>query len=127
MVTVSRNTGSVLGRYAWTVFVLMGALLLFFGTSDLTSGSAYDTQQENALNELFIGLLGIVTAVFGMRRGQRWAWYAMATWPLWIAAQGLLAWSYGHTGEALTTVVMLVLSVSALGLSFGNLSATERT
>lgn len=104
-------------RYAWTVFVFLSAVLLLFGAGDL-QGATNSTVRENAINELFIGCLSALVAVMGLRRRQRWAWYAMALWPLWIGAQAVRAGTAAATAEMATAFVLLMLALIALGLSF---------
>lgn len=108
---------SGLERYAWTVFVAMGALLVLLGVSDMF-GADTSLKRENSLNEVLIGLFGVAIAVYGVRRGERWAWYAMLLWVLWSIAQGWRALSAGKTGEAATLPVILILIVAALALSY---------
>jgi hypothetical protein len=104
-------------RYAWTVFVFLSAVLVLFGATDLP-GATSSTAQENAFNELFIGCLSAPVAVMGLRRRQRWAWYAMALWPLWIVAQSLRAAASGKTAEMMTGIFFLALAFAALALSY---------
>lgn len=113
-------------RNAWTVFVLLSAILVLFGLSDLP-GAIGSLARENALNELFIGLLSGTIAVMGLRRRQRWAWYSMALWPLWIAAQGARALSVGDTGEGVTALVLLVVALAALALAYRPVAARPLT
>jgi hypothetical protein len=120
MQTAKTYQSSWYRRNTWTVFVLVGAMVALIGAGDLSSSYGDHTSQENALNELFLGLLPIAIAVGGMRRGQRWAWYAMSVWTVWIAAQVQLALSFDRTGEAITAIVILALSLAALALSFRN-------
>jgi hypothetical protein len=111
------KAGSWFERYSWTVFVFFSAILVLFGVSDLP-GAATSTERENAINELFIGLLSGAIAVMGLRRRQRWAWFGMALWPVWIVAQAARAASAGKTGEMTTAVVLLVFALVALALSY---------
>ncbi len=104
-------------RYSWTVFVFLSAVLLLFGVSDLPD-AASSAERENAINERFIGCLTLVVAILGLRRRQRWAWYALALWPVWVGAQSNRAASVGKTGEMLTGAFLLVLAVAALALSY---------
>jgi len=104
-------------RYSWTVFVFFSAILVLFGATDLP-GAPTSTSRENAINELFIGFLSAAIAVMGLRRRQRWAWYAMALWPIWIGAQASRAASAGKTDEMWTAVFLLVFALAALGLSY---------
>lgn len=118
MATATRKVGTGVERYAWTAFVGLGGILLLFGQSDLSSGIGDPLVKENALNELFVGLISIVVAVSGLRRGERWAWYALSIWPFWIVAQGLSAWNFGRNDDALSAVAFLAIAVAGLALSF---------
>jgi hypothetical protein len=115
--TFTARQGSWFERYSWTVFVFLSAILLLFGVSDLP-GATSSTARENALNELFIGCLSAAIAVMALRRRQLWAWYAMALWPAWIAAQSVGAATSGKTGELMTGIFLLVLAFAALALSY---------
>jgi hypothetical protein len=115
--TGTASQGSWFERYSWTVFVFLSAILLLFGVSDLP-GATSSTAQENAINEFFIGCLGAAIAVMALRRRQRWAWYAMALWPVWIVAQSVRAAAAGKTAEMLTAIFLLVLVLAALALSY---------
>ena len=117
MVTAKAHAQSWFERYSWTVFVFFSAILLLFGVSDLP-GAATSTARENAINEVFIGCLSAAIAVMALRRRQRWAWYAMALWPLWIAAQALRAASTGKNAEMGSALFLLVLALAALALSY---------
>lgn len=107
-------------RYSWTVFVLVGAFLLLIGASDFSNATGDHTIAEDGLNEMLIGLLAIVVATGGFRRGERWAWFTMSVWTLWVVAQGWLAFDTGRTGEGVTAVLMLALCLLALAVSFRN-------
>jgi hypothetical protein len=128
MATQSTRVVSGSARYAWTAFVGLGALMILLGVGDMFS-AATSPSRENSLNELLIGLFGVAIAVYGLRRGERWAWYAMLLWPLWLIAQSWRAFfSAGVTGAAnsiLTSLldlaagyVFLILIVAALALSY---------
>jgi len=95
----------------------LSAVLLLFGATDLP-GAASSTARENALNELFVGGLSAAVAVMGLRRRERWAWYAMALWPLWIVAQSVGAATAGKTAEMMSGIFLLVLAFAALALSY---------
>jgi hypothetical protein len=75
-------------------------------------------KQENALNEMLIGLFGIAIAIYGLRRRERWAWFATWLWPPYLIAQSWRALSAGKTGEAAATPVFLVLILAALVVSY---------
>ena len=69
-------------RYAWMVFVGLGALFILLDIWPVifTTGKA----RQFFIDFMLIHVFWILLAVFGLRRGERWAWYAMALWPLWI-------------------------------------------
>ena len=117
MGTPNVHSPSWFERHSWTVFVFFSAILLLFGATDLP-GATNSTATENAINEVFIGCLSAAIAVMGLRRRQRWAWYAMALWPLWITAQALRAGSTGKTAEMWTAVFLLVVALVGLALSY---------
>ncbi|GAC1475131.1 MAG: hypothetical protein PVS2B1_18050 [Candidatus Dormibacteraceae bacterium] len=125
MATEGMRVRSGFERYAWTVFVAMGALLVLLGVGDMF-GADTSLKRENSLNEVLIGLFGVAIAVYGVRRGERWAWYAMLLWVLWSIAQSWRAWSAGKTGEAATLPVILILILAALALSYRRSFARER-
>ena len=118
MVTSTATKTSAVQRYAWTVFVGLGAFAVLIGVGDFSSDAFDHTLRENGLNEVMIGLLALVIAAGGLRRGERWAWYAMSTWTVWLVAQGLLAFSSGRTDEGISAVVFLALALAALALSY---------
>jgi hypothetical protein len=117
VVTATPSDASRFERYSWTMFVFLSAILLLFGVTDL-SGTSSSTGRENAINEIFIAGLSGAVAVMGLRRGQRWAWYAMALWPVWIGAQAARAGIAGMTAEMGTGLFLLILTVVALALSY---------
>jgi hypothetical protein len=109
MATETTRARSGFGSYAWTVFVGMGVLLMLSGLVGLFGHPSHGVwvwsletslKRENSLNELLIGLFGVVIAVNGLRHGERWAWFAMLLWPVWIIAQNWRDWATPDTGEA---------------------------
>lgn len=78
-------------RHAWIVFVALGAFFILSAAWPATTSST-GVGRQYFLDFILIHVLFILIAVFGLRRGERWAWYAMALWPLWLIA---LSWSGG--------------------------------
>lgn len=74
---------------------------------------------------LFIlGLLSMFVAATAFRRGERWAWYAMWLWPLWLGMVILLLLSvYKPAGPGIppplvSGTIFIIITVAMLGLSF---------
>jgi hypothetical protein len=71
-----------------------------------------------------VGLLSLSVTLFGLRRGQRWAWLAMWLWPLWFASiviTLLLTPRVANAGipvPVISGTVFLVLTVALQVLSF---------
>ncbi len=71
-----------------------------------------------------LGLLSMVVAATAFRRGERWAWYAMWLWPLWLALIILvLLNAYKPTGPGIppplvSGSIFFILSVLMLLLSY---------
>lgn len=72
----------------------------------------------------FIAILSIIICLQGFRRGERWAWYAMWAWPLWLVVNIVLGVnvakdpSYGTPVPVISGSVLLVVSVLTLALSY---------
>jgi len=123
--SASTQVGSRFARYSWTLFLLLSAILVLFGAGDLP-GATTSIARENAINELFLGGFSAAIALMGLRRGQRWAWYAMALWPLWIGAQAIRAGSTGKTAEMMSAAVFMVLSLAGLALAYRTTAPARR-
>ena len=73
----------------------------------------------------FIAILSIFVCLKGFRRGERWAWYAMWAWPLWMAVNIFFGLnvdkepSYGIPVPILSGSFLIIVSVLTLGLSSG--------
>lgn len=72
---------------------------------------------------LMFGLLSLAISVTALRGGQRWAWWAMSVWPLWLALNYLLMWiaqpdlSSGIPVPLISGTVFLVITVATLAFS----------
>lgn len=70
------------------------------------------------------GAIAALVAVTAFRRGERWAWFAMALWPLAFAAVYLnLSLAYRYPGAGTppplkSAPIFIVVALIALGLSF---------
>lgn len=71
-----------------------------------------------------LGLLSLIVAVTAFRRGDRWAWFAMWLWPLWLGMVVLLLLSvYKQSGPGVppplvSGTIFLAITVATLALSF---------
>lgn len=71
---------------------------------------------------LMLGIFSLAICVTALRRGQRWAWYAMWVWPIGVALIVALLWSATGPGEGIPIPIMsgsitIVISVLTLALS----------
>jgi hypothetical protein len=82
MATPTLRVLSGFARYAWTVFAGLGALFILLGIWPAIFSSG--VTRGYFLNFILINIFWVLLAVFGLRRGERWAWYATALWPLWL-------------------------------------------
>jgi hypothetical protein len=73
---------------------------------------------------LFAGLLSLAISLTGLRRGDRWAWYAMWAWPLLVVLDYVLFLvgrpdlTAGIPVPLISGTVFLVITVATLGLSY---------
>jgi hypothetical protein len=80
--------------------------------------------RAGGINLFLLGLLSAVVAATAFRRGERWAWFAMWLWPLWLAMIVLLLLSaYKQPGPGVppplvSGSIFLVITVLTLALSF---------
>lgn len=72
---------------------------------------------------VLVGLLTVAISLTALRRGERWAWYAMWVFPLWVALVYLVFWIAQpdlHSGIPIPLIsgaVFLVITVATLALS----------
>jgi hypothetical protein len=77
-----------------------------------------------------VGLLSLAIVIFGLRRGQRWAWLTMWLWPLWIVVVLLMILltervpGAGIPVPAISGTIFLVITVATLVLSYRKYAAT---
>lgn len=80
---------------------------------------------------LFIGLLSLTVSLFGLRRGQRWAWLTMWLWPLYLVlVVTTLALTEKVPGAGvpvpvISGTIFLIITVGTLALSYRKYSATS--
>ncbi len=93
--------------------------------ADPDAARLIDSQvRSGGLHLLVVGLFSLSTCLTALRRGERWAWYAMWAWPLWFALNYPLFWiaqpdlRSGVPVPLISGTVFLLISVAALGLSY---------
>ena len=97
------------------------------GTSSPNAASVIDyLVRAGGAHLLVLGLLSLAVSLTGLRRGERWAWYAMWLWPLWLVSiLLLLLGAYKQPGPGLppplvSGSVFLVVTLITLALSYRN-------
>jgi hypothetical protein len=71
-----------------------------------------------------VGLLSVAIAVFGLRQGQRWAWWTMWIWPLWLMSVVLMGFAPDRMPGAgvplpvIAAIIFLVVTVATLTLTY---------
>ena len=71
---------------------------------------------------LMFGTFSLAICVTALRRGERWAWYAMWVWPLVVALIVAMLWSAMGPGDGIPVPIIsgsitIVISVLTLALS----------
>ena len=72
-----------------------------------------------------VGVLTVAISLAALRRGDRWAWYAMWVFPLWVALVYLVFWiaqpdlRSGIPVPLISGAVFLAITVTTLVLSYG--------
>lgn len=120
MANVPAPPGNFAEGHAWQVFLALGVIYIYFGSSDLTEAATYDSKLA-AMSLLVIGLFGTAISVTALRNGARWAWLTMFVWPLF----GLSYTIFGlgkpfatiDAGAIAWVIVFVVVPLSALALS----------
>jgi hypothetical protein len=78
---------------------------------------------------LLIGLLSLAICITGFRSGQRWAWYAMWLWPIWLVLVLVLTLTTERLPGSrvpvpiISGVMFLVICVATLMLSYRRYAA----
>jgi hypothetical protein len=142
--------------WSWVLLVLVGLggalfslYFLLIGPTDLQTrelvGQDWSTWAERnqpadrlvalgfalaGLNGLVAGLLGIAIAAGPFRRGERWAWFAMASFLLVVAGAQVVNWRVGLGADkdapVLVTLIVLALLLP-LPKFFGEQSRRTRS
>ncbi len=82
----------------------------------------YQVRASGAYISLF-GILTLAICVTALRRGERWAWYAMWAWPLGVALIVAVLWSAtqgpanGIPVPIVSGSITIVISIATLALS----------
>lgn len=154
MAAPDRAIGSRIERYAWTAFLFISVVIFLFGLIDLPTGAATYGQGEaptfqgitgttwqatqttaaasqidwlvrsQAIWLMLAGGLSGFISVTGFRRSERWAWFAMALWPIALIAIDLnlfLSLKHATSGVPYPFVsgaFIVLLSVVMLAFTF---------
>jgi hypothetical protein len=79
--------------------------------------------RTNGASLFTLALLSGAVCVFGFRRGERWAWYALWAFPIWFALTIVLVWTgiryaaYGTPVPVISGSLFLVVWVGLLALT----------
>ena len=71
---------------------------------------------------LLVGAFSLAICVTALRRGERWAWYAMYVWPLGVALIVAVVWGAAGAGDGtpvpiISGSILIAISLLTLGLS----------
>ncbi|GAC1508651.1 MAG: hypothetical protein NVS1B3_10090 [Candidatus Dormibacteraceae bacterium] len=141
-------------RFAWIYFVVVSAVVFLFGLTDLMAGGSTFGGGEGAtfvrmtgitwqsikgspvasqidwmvraqaIWMMIAGVLSAFIAATAFRRGERWAWFAMAVWPIGTAVLDLnLLFSIKHPGGGVppplvSGAISIILALAALALTY---------
>lgn len=114
MTSDSQHKEAFFERHSWKVFILVGTIFGLFGIGDVIQGMSADpaiaesitgVAWENlqassprianlidlcgrslGMGIIIVSVLSIAITLTAFRRGERWAWYALWIWPLWMAS-----------------------------------------
>jgi hypothetical protein len=150
--TQPTSSESFFQRNAWVVLAILSVIFLLFGIGDLLSGQDADPAIVESLTGvdweelqaaspapayaidlgvraggqqlIVIGLLSLAVILKAFRPGQRWAWWVMWIWPVWMAGIFLLMFTadrqpgWPAPPPLISSVVLFVLAVLALLFSY---------
>jgi hypothetical protein len=141
-------------RFAWIYFVVISAIIFLFGLTDFFAGGSTFGEGEastfqrmtgvtwqsimaspvasqidwmvraQAIWMMGVGVLSGLIAAIPFRRGERWAWFAMAVWPVTLVLIDLnILFSIKHVAAGIppplvSGAIFIVLSLLALALTF---------
>jgi hypothetical protein len=80
---------------------------------------------------LLIGLLSLAITVFGLRRGQRWAWVTMWLWPAWLVLLMIMLLltekvpGAGIPVPVISGTIFLIITVATLAMSYRKYNASS--
>ena len=101
-------------------------------SSDPAAARLIDSQvRSGGALLLFVGLLSLAVAIYGLRRGERWAWLTMWLWPAWLVlllvqlmfTERVLG--AGIPVPAISGSIFLVVTLGLLALSYRKYRATS--
>jgi len=131
-----------LQRHGWWGLVVFAAAATLRGFIDLTSGVTYQaedltgksiaqitaesvagfrlsdfTVRTGGVYLIALGVIAGATLLFGFRRDQRWAWWAMWTLPALAISGSLLDFGFGITGPGTSSSIVGGLGAAILLIS----------
>lgn len=113
------------GGEAPTMVGIAGLTWEQLGTTDPGGARMIDYLVRAGGVHLFVlGLLSLIVSLTGFRQAQRWAWYAMWLWPVWLASvvfvllAALKQAGPGIPPPLLSGSLFFLISVATLGLSY---------
>ncbi|MDX1612767.1 MAG: hypothetical protein R3300_00580 [Candidatus Promineifilaceae bacterium] len=148
----STQTEPFFQRHAWIVPAALSVIFLLFGIGDLMLGQDADPAIVESLTGIaweelqattpapayaidlgvraggqqliVIGILSLAIVLKAFRPGQRWAWWVMWIWPLWMAGIFLLLFTadrqpgWPAPPPLISSVVLFIFALLAQVLSY---------
>ena len=97
---------------AWTVFVLIAVIVVFFGVFPGTwfgdDTFERDAQWLVTSYAAVAAALTFVIAITAFRRGERWAWLAFWVWPVFFVVHGSVVFVGDFLFAALAVAALLL-------------------
>lgn len=99
-------------RLSWLILAIVGALAGVIALSTLfVDGYTPDTDTLIASFGIGFAITTVAIASTAFRRGERWAWIALAFWPIFFG------WHVIALGTWIPDAILLALTVIALGIA----------
>ena len=99
-------------RYAWVLLLLIGIIVLVFGTSGAFFGDDVAVRTLIGTFGAGMGIFGLAITLTAFRRGERWAWFVLWYYPIFFLIHVIAL------GTVLPDLIFLVISLLGLLLPF---------